>query len=307
MSKFRLPNLNALRVLAEVARYRSFTKAAESLGVTQSAVSKQVAALEAELGQPLFVRSHRKIEITAFGRRVADLADGAFAQIRAGLREEEAGAPDQIALWGDADFIELWLFPRLHRFEALHPEIRISISVQVGMNRPPQGRYDCAVIWGRGGWAGCRFAPFLTNSVFPVAAPGFFHHLDRAPALSDIREQHLIHDQSAYWWRAFREAAGARSFNPNAGRIYNRSALCLEAAVRGHGITIGDEVTTREHIEQGTLVCPFEARLPSPDAYYIAQPEGGRETPSLTTFLTWLEHERDAHRQFFQRFWEGRG
>jgi len=107
MSDTRLSNLNALRVLIEVARHRNFTRAAEALGVTQSAVSKQIAALEAQLGQPLFLRSHRKAEITPFGQEVADLAASAFAQIGADLRRLRELPPDQIALVGDVDFIEL--------------------------------------------------------------------------------------------------------------------------------------------------------------------------------------------------------
>ncbi|MEX0304908.1 MAG: LysR substrate-binding domain-containing protein [Leisingera sp.] len=304
MKEKRLPNLNALRVLAEVARQRSFTTAADELGVTQSAVSKQIAALEAHFGRPLFQRSHRKAEITPYGQRVAALADEAFEHIRSGLRSLEEPLPDQISLWGDADFIELWLFPRLHRFEALHPEVRISISVQACMNQPPSDNYDCAVIWGRGGWNGCRFSPLLTNSVFPVAAPGFFRHLGRSPELSDIQEENLIHDQTSFWWKAFREAAGERTFNPNAGRIYNRSVLCLAAAARGDGITIGDEVTAREHIEQGSLICPFPARLPSPDSYFFVLPEAATANAPRDRFLNWLQHEAAEHRRFFQRFWQ---
>ncbi|MEQ9694135.1 LysR substrate-binding domain-containing protein [Shimia sp. SDUM112013] len=306
MSDGRLPNLNGLRVLVEVDQHRSFTRAAEALGVTQSAVSKQIAALEAHFGQPLFSRAHRKVEITPFGKKVAEIAATAFDQIQSGLRNDREAAPDQVSLWGDADFVELWLFPRLQRFEALHPDIRISISVGVGMNQPPIAPYDCAIIWGRGGWTNCRFEPLMTNSVFPVAAPGFFRHLDRPPELSDIPEHQLIHDQGAFWWRAFREAAGDRSFNPNAGRIYNRSALCLEAAARGNGITIGDEVTTREHIERGTLVCPFNTRLPSPDSYFVILPENVNKTEAVSRFILWLKGECDEHNRFFGSFWKTR-
>ncbi|SDD42304.1 LysR substrate binding domain-containing protein [Ruegeria marina] len=170
----RLPNLNGLRVLVAVARNNSFTLAADALGVTQSAVSKQISALEVEFGQALFRRYHRRIEITSFGQRVADLAGSAFAQIETGLREMDVPAPDQIRLFGDADFLEQWLFPRLPEFEALHPTIRISITANIGMNNPPEGEWDCAVIWGRGGWNGCRFEALMTNRVFPVAAPSYF-------------------------------------------------------------------------------------------------------------------------------------
>ncbi len=302
----RLPNLNALRALVHVARQQSFTGAAEAMGLTQSAVSKQIAALEADLGQPLFRRYHKRIEITPFGQKVADLALSAFARIETGLREAGAPAPDQIRLHGDADFVELWLFPRLARFEAANPDIRISISVTVGLNAPPAAEWDCCVFWGRGEWRGVRFEPLLTNTVFPVAAPDHFAPLTRAPRLSDIPERHLIHDQSRFWWRAFREAAGESDPDPNAGRIYNRTALCLAAATRGDGVTIGDEVTTQALLESGALVCPFPVRLPSPDAYYLALDDSGPASGALGRFRTWLRAEAEAHHAFFRAYWAAR-
>lgn len=300
----RLPNLNALRVLVQVARQNSFTGAAEALGVTQSAVSKQIAALEAELGQPLFRRFHKRVEITPFGQKVADLATTAFARLETGLREADAPTPDQIRLHGDADFVELWLFPRLPSFETANPDLRVSITVTVGMQAPPTTGWDCAVFWGRGDWSGLRFESLLTNAVFPVASPDYFASLDRAPRLSDIPERHLIHDQTRTWWRAFREASGDRDFDPNAGRLYNRSSLCLAAATRGDGVTIGDEVTTQRLIESGKLVCPFQTRMPSPDAYFLAYL--GSEPPSKAVhrFSKWLHAEAEAHRAFFNAFWQ---
>jgi LysR family glycine cleavage system transcriptional activator len=191
----------------------------------------------------------------------------------------------------------------LSRFEALFPDIRISITVGVGMSAPPSSPYDLAIIWGRGGWKDCRYEPLMTNTVFPVAAPDYFRALDRAPQLSDIPENHLIHDQTRFWWRAFRDAIGDRGLNPEAGRIYNRSRLCLEAAVRGHGVTIGDEVSTLGHLENGSLVCPFDAKLPSPEAYFLVRPKDSSETEVSKRFTEWLASEVEEHRRFFQAYW----
>lgn len=298
----RLPNLNALRVLVQVARQNSFTGAAEALSVTQSAVSKQIAALEAELGQPLFRRFHKRVEITPFGQKVADLATTAFARLETGLREADAPPPDQIRLHGDADFVELWLFPRLQRFETANPDLRVSIAVTVGMQAPPTTGWDCAVFWGRGDWSGFRFEALLTNTVFPVAAPDYFATLNRAPRMADIPERHLIHDQTRTWWRAFREAEGEYELDPTAGRIYNRTALCLTAAARGDGVTIGDEVTTKPLLASGALTCPFDTRLPSPDAYYLAYSKTNPSKP-VDRFANWLREEAGKHTDYFREFW----
>lgn len=298
-----LPNLHAMRVLTAVARHESFTRAAEELGVTQPAVSKQIAALEAVLGAPLFHRFHRRIALTPYGAEVAAAAQGALDHLRGRLAMIETGLPEQLRVAGDADFLQLWLFPRLCRFEENHPDVRISLISQVGMNTPPTGDYDCAVIWGRGAWVGCTVERLLTNTAFPVAAPGFMDRIGQPKRLSDIPERYLIHDQTRLWWASFRQMEGADALSPVAGRLYNQSVLCLEAAARGDGVTIGDEVSTANHLFSGRLVAPFDARLASSDPYFLVCPAGRPRTEALARFISWLHDEARQHEQSFTTFW----
>ena len=81
MMRRKMPNLNALRVFEVAARHENFTRAGEELGISQSAVSKHIAHLEDSLGQPLFIRQHKNIALSPFGREVALAASGAFTQL----------------------------------------------------------------------------------------------------------------------------------------------------------------------------------------------------------------------------------
>lgn len=298
-----LARLNAFRFFDAAARTGSFTRAAAELHVTQSAVSKQVALLEAWMGEALFVRRHRQIELTEAGHRLATAVAGAFQTIREAVRPDAAERPDPVALHCDADFAWLWLFPRLPAFERAHPRLRLSIFCTVGMSMPPREPYDCAVIWGRGEWRDCRFQPLMTNTVFPVAAPDFFASLGRPPKPQDVVGDMLIHDQSTQWWSAFRAVTAETSFDPRAGRVYNQTHLCLEAAARGDGITIGDEVTTSRYLEEGRLTRPFDERLPTPDSYYVALPQRRRPSEATTTLLDWLHEEASAHSRWWRDYW----
>lgn len=295
-----LPSLNMLRVFVEAARLQSFSLAAEKLGVTQSAVSKQISALEAQMGRALFVRHHRRIELTAYGADVAEAAAPAFEHLANRLRAIGNVQTQQIRLVGDADFVELWLFPKLSAFEKAHPNIRVSIHTQVGMNTAPEGDYDCGIIWGQGNWQDCQYVPFLTNRVFPVARPGFFDHLDRPPRLDDIDDSQLIHDQTRFWWSALRNASGLPGFDSNSGRTYNKSSLCLEAAARGDGVTIGDEVTTLEYLKDGRLVRPFGAALPTHDSYFIVRPRHAPMSEPVAVLIAWLKQKAEDHAQSCQ-------
>lgn len=296
-------NLNALRVFETAARTGSFTDAAEELHVSQSAVSKQVAVLEAQIGEKLFERLHRKISLTQKGHNLAEIAADALKVLQDGLGNEPPSQPDQIRLICDADFALLWLLPRLPTFERANPEIRVSIKPVVALSEPPDSAQDCAIIWGRGTWQKQRYSPLMTNTVFPVASPSFFDHLDRAPDPSDVTSEMLIHDQSTHWWTAFRVVTGSKSFNPNAGRVYGQTVLCLEAAASGAGIAIGDEVSAGRYLENGRLVHLFQERLPSPDAYYFVQTQTKTEPHHVNLFKWWVIEQANEHRSHWSDYW----
>ena len=299
----RLPSLNALRVFESAARHESFTKAGEELLITQSAVGKQVARLEDEIGQQLFQRSHRKVTLTETGHLVMQAVNASFAGLGLRLDEITIQRPKQLHVVADADFAQLWLFPRLPGFDALHPPVTMTLQSETSLKAPPDTAYDCAILWGRGDWQNCRSEPLFANSVFPVASPDFFASLERAPALSDIRGDMLIHDRSSYWWRTILGASNVDS-KPDAGRTYTSTMLCLEAAARGDGLTIGDEVTTRGYLESGKLIIPFGIRRPSPEAYFLVLPPTDTGNPSVTEFCAWLAAEAKRHSRWFAEFWD---
>lgn len=296
-------SLNALRFFEVAARLNSFKDAGRELHVSPSAVSKQVATLEAQLGLSLFERRHRHIELTEDGHYIADIAHKALQVLKDNIQVWPKDRLHQIHVTCDADFALLWLLPRLKDFETKNPHLRVSLKTSVALSDPPEGDHDCAIIWGRGTWAAHRFAPLMSNTVFPVATPSFFHHLGRDAEAEDVASEMLIHDQNAHWWTAFRAVTGATSFDPKAGRIYGQTALCLDAASRGMGIAIGDEVSSGEYIESGKLLPVLGARLPSPDAYYIIRSRLMDQSDRVNCFQRWLMDQVQAHEQSWASFW----
>lgn len=303
MISARLPPLHALRTFEAAARLESFTRAASELGVTQSAVSKQVAQLEDHLGEQLFRRYSRRIELTPEGRLVARAVGVSLSTLTASLGALRDRRPQQIEVLADSDFTRAWLFPRLPDFERQHPEIRISIRAETSLDRAPDDGYDCAFLWGRGDWHNCRFEPLFANAVFPVASPGFLVPFGRALRLADLPSHVLIHDRSSQWWATILASEGIYDVEPELGRVYNQTTLCLEAAARGDGVTVGDEMTTRGYIESGQLIIPFPIRLPSPDAYYFLRPLKAEDNPSVTLFREWLMEAAREHRLWFSKYW----
>ncbi len=133
----------------------------------------------------------------------------------------------------------------------------------------------------------------------PVARPGFFDHLDRAPKLDDIDDSQLIHDQTRFWWTALRKAAGGPGVDADPGRTYNQIHLCLEAAARGEGVTIGREVTTRDYLQGGRLVRPFLPTLPLHDSHFLIRPRHAPLSEATEAVMDWLQEEANAHETWY--------
>lgn len=299
-----LSNLNALRAFEVSARRCSFTQAAIELNVSQSAISKHISNLEAALGRALFVRHYRQISLTEAGHELAAATTEAFSLIQHAARSVPDIEPGQVNVYCDADFAQLWLFPRLPDFESRNPAVRVRIRSEIGLNHPPKEAFDCAIVWGRGDWYGHRYTPLMTNSVFPVAAPNFFEAIARPATLNDVRSDMLIHDRSSHWWSAFQNLVDRPSFDPRKGRVYDQTVLCLEAAARGDGVTVGDEVTTRPYLESGRLTIPVNVKLPTPDSYYLFLPASRALPATAIGFIEWLKAQTENHKGWWQRFWE---
>lgn len=302
-----LPPLNALRSFEVAARHESFTKAADELGVTQSAVSKQVMLLEDFLGKPLFERRHMSLRLTEEGRTYAGIATECFSTLREKLARVDDPRDQSLSLMADTDFTQLWLFPKLPDFEKLHPGLQISIRTE-NVPRPSarDGDFDIAVSWGRGDWPTLVYEPLFTNLVFPVCAPGFFDSAKPDPC--QLQAGDLIHDRSSHWWTVFLKAMNVADIDPTKGRTYSQTTLCLDAAARGDGVTIGDEVSTRAYLEDRRLVVPFPIRFPSADAYYTLAPRTpGFKPDPVQRFRNWLNEEATSHRLWFEDYWKDRG
>jgi len=124
-------SLNALRVFKATARHENFSKAAEELLVTQSAVSKQVALLEDYLDCALFKRENRFLRLTDKGRFCARVATDCLNRLSEQLDDMRSISRGHITVSVDTDFAQLWLFPRLPEFEKQHPNITVSIHTQM--------------------------------------------------------------------------------------------------------------------------------------------------------------------------------
>lgn len=293
----RLPPLNALRAFEAAARHLSFTKAAEELGITPSAISHQIRGLEALLGVRLFRRMSRSLMLTDEGQSYLPALRDAFDAIHAAtsrLAARKLAGPLTVSLL--SSFAVRWLIPRLPRFQASHPEIEVRLSTTP---RPVDFRredVDCAIRHGRGQWPGLAADLLLSENLFPVCSPKLLAGRHPLKAPRDLAHHSLF--QVAMRrddWRIWLNAVGITDIDPDRGPVFESSDLALRAAAEGLGVTIASSALVEDDLKTGRLVVPFDVRLPTDSGYYFVAPEDRREQPKVAAFRAWLldEVQRD--------------
>jgi LysR family glycine cleavage system transcriptional activator len=282
-----LPSLNAIRVFESAARHGSFSRAADELFVTQSAVSRQIKVLEDQLGQALFRRSGPKLALTESGvvfQRHAAEALGILR--RATVSLQRAGATPTLTVSVLPTFASRWLVPRIGEFERDHPNIalRLAASFQiVDFQKMPD--IDAAIRLGIGGWPGVHAMRLTSDSVFPVCSPSVARKLSGP---QDLTRQRLLSDESLYdEWPLWFDAAGV---SDQAGEVrrYDDDGLLLRAAIEGQGVTLARLVNAGDDLEAGRLVRPFDTAVRSAFQYYFVCPSGRTEEPAIRALGTWL-------------------
>jgi LysR family glycine cleavage system transcriptional activator len=291
----RLPPLNALRAFEAAARLLSFTKAAEELNITPSAISHQIRGLEAYLGLRLFRRSARALMLTDEGQAylpaLRDAFDGIHAATARLAARQAAGALTVSLL---SSFAVRWLIPRLPRFQARHPAIEVRLSTTVRVVDFRREDVDCAIRHGSGHWAGLSAELLLKEELFPVCSPALAAGL-RAPRdlARQTRFQVIARPDD---WRIWLTAIGITDIDPESGPQFETSDMALRAAAEGLGVAIGSSALAADDLGKGRLIAPFDFRLASASGYYFVVPEDRREQPKIAAFRDWLldEARRDA-------------
>lgn len=297
MHKDGLPPLDALRVFAAAARHLSFTRAAEELFVTQSAVSKQVIALESALATRLFERRTRALVLTAAGERLHRAAELAFAEIRAATTELRGGDEPTVTLATTQAFASFWLIPRLADFRRRHPGIDIRISADTRLVDLERGGFDAAVRYLQDRNAPATALRLFGDTVLPVASPALLKAAGPLSRPADlVRHVLLVYDdgeQRRPWlsWPAWLEMAGVADLRPAGSVAFNQYEPTLRAALDGQGVALATQALVADLLRDGKLVAPLPQRFSNPRAYYFLLAERAGGNPAVEAFRAWLEFQ----------------
>ena len=287
----RLPPLRALRVFETAARHGSFTRAADELGLTQSAVSRQVSALEGWLGRPLFHRAGPQVRLNAAGARLGARLSPLLREIGAAVDEARARpALPTVTLSMLPSVAARWLAPRLGAFAARHPEVDLRITAARHLVNFAIEGVDAAIRYGRGEWPGLCVQRLGGETVFPVLAPALAARLDvKTPA--DLLRAPLIHADLAEDWRAWFAAAGVAVADLPRGPYLEDDNAALQAVLDGQAVALGRSRLVARDLAAGLMLAPFPVRLRASYAYHFVAPPEVWDEPAVALVRDWLVSE----------------
>lgn len=293
-SRSRLPSLNALKAFDVAARFGSLTRAADVLGVTQGAVSRQVKELEQQLGLALFVRRGPRLQLTGAGTDLAGTTATAFRILADGVAALRGRSDSPVVTLSMLPSVAAkFMAPRLERFVADHPDIDLRLSTTRALVDFRDSGIDAAVRYGRGPWPGLHAERLGGERLFPVCSPDYAARLElRTPA--DLTRATLFPTDLPESWSGWMVRAGAGDVPVREGPTLGDFTAVLQAVLDGAGIALGRSVLVREELRSGRLVAPFARAIDSPYSYWFVAPPDRADDPPLRAIATWLKHQFTA-------------
>jgi len=297
--RFNLPPLDLIQGFEAAARNLSFTKAAEELFITQSAVSRQIRALEDHLNVALFERRHRALVLTEPGRILERAATELLERLQeVADRLRTTGAAPHLTVTTTSGFASLWLIPRLRGFTALQPEVDVRISATYKTINLERSLVDVAVRYCAPEEAPEGATRLFGEELFPVCSPTL---LDGSPRplrrLKDLEHHVLLHMDGAFGfldWGTWLAAQGCPDLKPAASLRFDGYERMIGAALSGQGVGMGIGRLVSGLMEEGRLAAPFSKSLVGQRAYYVIRSTLTGTRPHVQAFVDWLDGEAKA-------------
>ena len=286
----KIPSTAALVAFESAARHQSFTKAADELALTQSAVCRQIAGLEEFLGIELFRRSRRGVKLTeaglAYSRKVATQLDAVERDTLAAMGQQGAQGLELAVV---PTFATQWLVPRLKEFLRLHPEVTVHLTNRTRPFLFADTSFDAAIYFGDGDWSGTEAHYLMPEEPLPVCSPELLGERTQFAAAELANLPLLQQSTRPYAWRQWFAAQGLNVPRDMSGPRYELFSMLAQAAMHGMGVALIPPFLIQRELDAGLLVPAHPAALLSSDrAYRLMIPERKVESAALRAFRDWL-------------------
>ena len=288
-----LPSIASLRALEALDRLGSASAVASELALTQSAVSRQLQALESQMGVEMIRRDRKRLSLTPEAQDyVAEIREALNRIAQASLRLQVAPQGGALNLAILPTFGMRWLMPRLPAFARLHPNVTLNMSTRLVPFNFGTEPFDAALHFGPGDWPGTDRLLLKHESVLPVAAPALL--TSAAGRAEDLLKMPLLHIQTRpHAWSDWFAAQGVKLTRPIPGTMYDQFATITQAALHGLGVALMPDYLVEEEIATARLRPVFGDPVEAQGAYWLVWPQTRARDPSLLAFRDWLADQAE--------------
>jgi LysR family glycine cleavage system transcriptional activator len=284
-----LPPLNSLRAFECAARHLSFTKAADELNITQSAVSHQVRTLEDWLGFPLFERNGQRVSLSPGGAIYAGELGPVFTRILHATQDLLTSGSHQILnLRGYGTFFVRWLIPRISDFQEKNRDIKIRLTTHVEAVDFSRDKADMGIVYGDGPWDGNRSDLLFEDALIPVVSPHILAGQSWPCSLSQMLALPMLHSRRKVQWEDWLQAVGATRKPAENDMFFEDVTILYQCLLEGLGVALVQVKYVEDDLAQGRLVTPFPYTLRRPGGYHLVSPLEISNDDKIVRFREWL-------------------
>ena len=288
---YNLPSLTALAAFEASARHMSFKAAASELNVTPGAVSRQIKALEEEVGTPVFARGSNGIALTAEGEELYAVLARGFSEASETLHRIKTGnRQSNVTLACSNAFASMWLMRHMGAFWRLHPDVVVNHLISDNAAHYRRADVDLRIRYGSGAWSDESAELLFKERIFPICGPGYAEEHAEVSA-DEIAALQLLHVDGAdpEWtdWEEFLRRAGVKH-GPLLGRRFNNFTVLLQATQDDQGLALGWERLIGPLLAAGKLARFSELAIDAPGSYYLTWNENRALSPAAESLRSWL-------------------
>lgn len=288
-SRRELPSMTALACFVTAAREGGFSRAGEQLGLTQSAVSRQIALLEEWLQTPLFTRHGRRVTLNEAGRGYLEDVEPALRRIRlATAKAMDRGSRRDLAIATLPSFGMRWLAPRLPGFTARHPELTVNFAARSFPFDLREEHFDAAIHFGAADWSDAEMVPLFAEQAVVACAPGWLAAQGVSAPADLVGKPLLFQTSRRHAWNRWFARAGIVGLPPLKGPTFEHFLMLAQAAAAGSGAALLPRFLIEPELTAGTLVTPFPIELTDEGRYYLVLRPDWRDHAGLVKFRDWL-------------------
>lgn len=289
--RIRSPSLPELHAFAALAKTGSFSLAAESLCVTQGAVSRAIARLEAHLGQTLVARRGRRSELTPVGQAYLQNVAAALEQLESAAQALQASSGQRaLRVSVTPSLFGKWLIPRLPDFHARHPEVALSFVPYRRDDPLDAAEADAWIRSGEGHWPrGIRSDYLVGRELVPICRPADLLPASRPTAAHDLLSWPLLfHVHYPDNWRRWFEGQACTDAHPQPAAHFDQVSMLVQAVIAGLGCAVVQRCLIEEELATGRVAIAWGQPVEIERGYHLCYPAAQRDAPALAAWREWL-------------------